>query len=80
MLGAAGVFHCFDIVSGKVLWKHDLHAEFWGAAKDQWGDDAYSTCCGAAASPLVFHPTGGKAIKQTGDASSCRSAARRPAP
>jgi hypothetical protein len=64
MLGVAGMFHCFS-TSGKVLWKHDLHAEFWGVAKDEWGDDAYSTCCGAAASPLidgtrVVLPVGGK--------------------
>jgi outer membrane protein assembly factor BamB len=42
-----------------------LHKLYWGAAKDQRGDDAYSTCCGAAASPLVdgkqvLLPVGGK--------------------
>src|SRR5205823_2632221 len=61
----AGMFHCFDVQGGKVLWKHDLHKEFWGVAKDQWGDDAYATCCGAAAGPLangsqVLLPVGGK--------------------
>jgi outer membrane protein assembly factor BamB len=64
MLGAGGVFHAFAVSSGKVLWKHDLKAEFWGAAKDQWGDDAYSTCCGAASSPLVFRLPKGKSEKQ----------------
>jgi outer membrane protein assembly factor BamB len=60
MFGVAGMFHCFDVRSGKVLWKHDVRAEFWGKAKDQWGDDAYATCCGAAASPLVFEPVKGR--------------------
>jgi outer membrane protein assembly factor BamB len=60
MLGIAGMFHCFDVKTGKVLWKHDLRSEFWGAAKDEWGDDAWATCCGAAASPLVFRRRDGK--------------------
>src|SRR5262249_34720726 len=43
----------------------DLHKMYWGVAMDKWGDDAYSTCCGAAASPLVdgerlILPVGGK--------------------
>src|SRR5262249_35466729 len=65
MLGVAGTFHCFGVKDGEVLWKHDLHKLYWGVAKDQWGDDAYSTCCGAAAAPLVHDrrvllPVGGK--------------------
>jgi hypothetical protein len=65
MLGVAGMLHCFAFKDGAVLWKHDLHREFWGAARDQWGDDAWSTCCGAAAAPLVDEtrvllPVGGK--------------------
>ena len=64
-LGVAGMLHCFGADDGKVLWKHDLRKEFWGVARDRWGDDAYSTCCGAAASPLVdgervLLPVGGK--------------------
>jgi outer membrane protein assembly factor BamB len=53
-LGVAGMLHCLALASGKVLWQRDLHADFWGVARDQWGDDAYSTCCGAAASPLLL--------------------------
>lgn len=65
MLGVAGMFHCFAVSDGEVLWKHDFLKEFWGVARDKDGDDAYSTCCGAAASPLVdgkrvLLPVGGK--------------------
>jgi outer membrane protein assembly factor BamB len=65
MLGVAGLFHCFDAASGKVLWKHDFAKEFWGVEKNRWDDDAWSTSCGAAASPLVdggnvLLPVGGK--------------------
>ncbi len=28
MLGLGGMFHCVEITTGKVLWKHDLRAEF----------------------------------------------------
>lgn len=52
-LGVRGVFHCLDAGSGRVLWKHDLKAEFWGVVKDAEGDDAWAPCCGSAASPLV---------------------------
>jgi len=37
-LGATGTLHCFDAADGKVLWKHDLNAEYkirmpdWGIA------------------------------------------------
>jgi outer membrane protein assembly factor BamB len=42
-VGAAGLFHCFDAATGKVLWQHDLLAEF-RAPRPQWG---------VAFSPLV---------------------------
>jgi outer membrane protein assembly factor BamB len=42
-VGGAGLFHCFDVVSGKVLWQHDLLGEF-NAPRPQWG---------VAFSPLV---------------------------
>jgi outer membrane protein assembly factor BamB len=63
--GVKGMLHCLRVKDGEVLWKHDLHKLYWGVAKDQWGDDAYSTCCGAAAAPLVYDkrvllPVGGK--------------------
>jgi outer membrane protein assembly factor BamB len=65
LLGVAGLLHCLAVTDGAVLWKRDLLREFWGVAKDKWGDDAYSTCCGAAAAPLVdgprvLLPVGGK--------------------
>ena len=53
MLGVAGMLHCFDTATGRVVWKHDLRKQYWGVEKDQWGDDAYWPCCGAATSPLV---------------------------
>jgi outer membrane protein assembly factor BamB len=63
--GVAGMFHCLDARTGKVLWKIDCNREFWGVEKDEDGDDAYATSCGAAASPLidgdrVILPIGGK--------------------
>jgi outer membrane protein assembly factor BamB len=42
-VGATGGMYCFDAASGRVLWQHDLKAEFQ-AAFGQWG---------AASSPLV---------------------------
>jgi outer membrane protein assembly factor BamB len=64
-LGAAGKFTCLQIAPRKMLWQHDFLKEFWGVEKDKDGDDAYSTCCGAATSPLidgarVVLPVGGK--------------------
>jgi outer membrane protein assembly factor BamB len=64
MFGVAGRLSCFT-VAGKREWSRDLKADFWGVAKDKWGDDAFSTCCGAASSPLVdagqvILPVGGK--------------------
>lgn len=41
--GAMGHAHCFDVESGKVIWKRDLHSEY-GANMPVWG---------IAASPLV---------------------------
>lgn len=52
-LGVRGMFHCLDAATGRVLWKHDLAAEYWGVVKDAEGDDAWAPCCGSAASPLV---------------------------
>jgi outer membrane protein assembly factor BamB len=63
MLGVAGMFHCFDVKSGKVVWKRDFRADYWGVEKDKWGDDAYWPCCGAATSPLV---DGGRVIVSVG--------------
>jgi outer membrane protein assembly factor BamB len=64
MLGVNGRFLCFD-VRGKKIWERDLLVDFWGVAKDKWGDDAWRPCCGCAASPLVegdnvLLPVGGK--------------------
>src|SRR5579871_6035227 len=54
MLGVGGMFHCIEIATGKVLWKRDLRAEFWGVKFSQGlGDDAYFPPCGVATSPLV---------------------------
>ncbi|MBI1831342.1 MAG: PQQ-like beta-propeller repeat protein [Planctomycetes bacterium] len=65
MLGAAGMFHCFEARTGKILWKRNFATEYWGVEKDQDGDDAWSTCCGAASSPLIdgerlLLPVGGR--------------------
>jgi outer membrane protein assembly factor BamB len=65
MLGVSGLFHCFDVRTGRVLWERDFKKEYWGVEKDKDGDDAWSTCCGAACSPLVdgrrvILPVGGK--------------------
>ncbi|MDB5307020.1 MAG: hypothetical protein JWO38_1222 [Gemmataceae bacterium] len=65
MFGLGGVLHCLDTAGGKVLWKHDCRAEYWGVRKGLLGDDAWFPPCGAAASPLVdgdvvIVPVGGK--------------------
>jgi outer membrane protein assembly factor BamB len=65
MFGVGGLLHCFDTTNGSVIWRHDCQREFWGIERDSAGDDAWSTCCGAAASPLVdgdrlILPVGGK--------------------
>lgn len=65
MLGLGGMFHCLDVKTGKVLWKHDFAAEYWGVERFETGEDAWSPTCGAAASPLVLDrtvviPVGGK--------------------
>jgi outer membrane protein assembly factor BamB len=64
-VGLGGMFHCFDIRTGKVIWKRDLRDEFWGVVKDPDGDDTWFPPCGVAASPLidrdqVIFPVGGK--------------------
>lgn len=38
-VGFAGLFHCLDVATGKVLWKHDLVADF-GATPVQFGFSA----------------------------------------
>jgi outer membrane protein assembly factor BamB len=53
MLGLGGMFHCLDVKSGRILWKHDLAKEYWGVAKDALGEDAWRPACGATASALV---------------------------
>ena len=63
-VGVSGLFHCLEADTGRVLWKHDFTAEYWGVEKDSEGHDAWSPCCGAAASPLmdgdrVIVPVGG---------------------
>jgi outer membrane protein assembly factor BamB len=65
MLGVGGRFHCLDAQTGRILWKHDFAAEYWGVEKDKDGYDLWATYCGAAASPLidgdhVILPVGGK--------------------
>jgi quinoprotein glucose dehydrogenase len=64
-LGISGMFHCLDAQTGRVFWKHDFAAEYWGVEKDKNGADQWATLCGAAASPLVngdqvILPVGGK--------------------
>lgn len=51
--GLGGVILALEAATGKVLWKHDCAAEFWGAKKGPLGDDAWFPPCGAAASALV---------------------------
>lgn len=63
-MGLGGMLHCFDAKTGRVLWKHDCAAEYWGVEKTQIGD-AWFPICGATASPLVHGneiiiPIGGK--------------------
>jgi outer membrane protein assembly factor BamB len=53
MLGAAGMFHCFDATTGRVLWKKNFKQEYWGVKKDKEGDDSWWPVCGAATSPVV---------------------------
>src|SRR5947209_5798022 len=65
MLGLGGIFHCLDVKTGRVLWKHDFAKEYWGVEKAPTGEDAWSPACGVAASPLVVGkgvvvPVGGK--------------------
>lgn len=51
MLGLGGMFHCVEIATGKVLWKHDLRAEFWGVKFSEPLNDAWFPPCGCATSP-----------------------------
>ena len=65
MLGLGGMFHCIEVKTGKILWKHDFAAEYWGVEKTADGDDAAFPVCGNAASALVIKeqviiPVGGK--------------------
>jgi outer membrane protein assembly factor BamB len=65
MLGLHGMFHCLDVKSGRILWKHDFAQEYWGVEKDASGLDTWFPICGTAASPLmvgnlVVVPVGGK--------------------
>src|SRR6185369_8644593 len=50
---------------GRVLWKHDFRAEYWGVEKDEEGVDKWFPVCGNAASAIadgqqVIVPVGGK--------------------
>jgi outer membrane protein assembly factor BamB len=65
MLGLGGMFHCLDVKTGRVLWKHDLAKEYWGVEKDDDGSDKWFPVCGASASALVdgktvILPVGGR--------------------
>ncbi len=65
MLGLGGIFHCLEVKTGRVLWKHDFATEYWGVEQTPEGDDAWAPACGAAASPLVLGrgvvvPVGGR--------------------
>ena len=51
--GLGGMFHCLDVSTGNVLWKHDCQKEYWGVQTNELGDDAWFPPCGTAASPLV---------------------------
>ncbi len=55
-LGLGGMFHCLDLKSGRVLWKHDLASEYWGVSRGPAGDDWFPVC-GCATSPLVLGDT-----------------------
>jgi outer membrane protein assembly factor BamB len=48
LIGAGGIFHCLDTADGRVRWRHDLDAEFGGAAVPR-GPAYWGHCC----SPLV---------------------------
>lgn len=66
MFGLGGQFHCLDVTSGRVLWKHDCRKEYWGVKTNKpLGDDAWFPPCGASASPLV---DGDKVIVNVGGA------------
>ncbi len=54
MFGLAGMLHCLEIDSGKVLWERDCMKDFWGVKKEPCGDDSWFPPCGSAASPLVL--------------------------
>jgi outer membrane protein assembly factor BamB len=63
-LGLGGMLHCFDLLRGTILWKHDCAAAFWGVEKSPTGD-LWFPICGAAASAMVVGgeivvPVGGK--------------------
>src|SRR5205814_1288933 len=65
MLGLGGMFHCLDVKTGRVLWKHDFASEYWGVERDEAGEDRWFPPCGTAASPLVVGnlvvaPVGGR--------------------
>ena len=54
MYGLGGMLHCIEVATGKVLWKHDCRAEFWGVKfHEGLGDDAWFPPCGCASSPLA---------------------------
>ena len=56
VLGLGGMFHCLDLRSGRILWKHDLAAQYWGVSRGPAGDDWFPVC-GCATSPLVLGDT-----------------------
>jgi outer membrane protein assembly factor BamB len=63
--GVRGDLNCLNTRDGSVRWQYDCQSRFWGVERDSSGDDAWSTCCGASASPLVLGdllvlPVGGK--------------------
>ena len=51
--GLGGMLTCAEFDTGKILWRHDCLAEYWGVVKSADGDDAWFPPCGASASPLV---------------------------
>lgn len=66
-VGFAGLFHCLDAATGKVLWKHDLVADF-GATPVQFGFAASPVAYkdvvllhvgGKQAAVVAFHPKDG---------------------
>jgi len=85
MYGLGGMLHCVEVATGKVLWKHDCRAEFWGVKfHEGLGDDAWFPPCGCASSPLVDGntvvvsvggPKGGSVTASTG--TRARSCGRR---